>query len=81
MMAGMDTLRAVQANWEPILIDEAGESAPEPESDPFPRPIPPTPNAEPWDARWQARVTIAAALLMVALTALVATPAFLNWPR
>jgi len=66
---------------ERVLALEAPKPDPEPAPDPFPRPNPPTPNAEPWDARWQARVTIAAALLMVALTALVATPAFLNWPR
>jgi hypothetical protein len=49
---------------------------PEPAPAPFPEPIRPTPNVRPWQARWQARVTIAAAILAVlAVAATLAAPA------
>jgi len=71
LMADMDTLRAVQVNWEPILMDETGEATPdpEPEPDPFPAPIPPMPNTALWAARWQGRFAVAVTLLLVLLAA------------
>ena len=82
-MAGLDRVRdaamAHAAELEAKLEAAAAQPPdPEPAPDPFPEPIPPMPNAVPWDARWQARVTIAAALLIVALTALVAAPAWVR---
>ena len=41
-------------------------------------PIPPTLNATPWDARWQARLTIVAAVLAVLAVAAVLAPAWVR---
>jgi len=66
VMADMDVLRAVQANWEPILMDETGEATPEPAPDPSPQPIPPTPNVRLWWRRWVPWLAGAGMALVVA---------------
>ncbi len=42
---------------------------PEPQPDPFLRPIPPTPNDAPWSALWQGRLAVASTLLLALLAA------------
>jgi excisionase family DNA binding protein len=69
VMVDMDVLRAVQANWEPILTDETGQATPEPAPDPFLEPSPSAPNDAPWSARWQGRLAVASTLLLALLAA------------